>query len=93
MSQVKEPKLKDLNVKHHKLGDIKLGKIPNNEKCRMIYQLMQERQQLNQQLTAASLLLQKIPKRTMEKYKKQVQDDLEKAKNDVSKNNKPANND
>ncbi len=67
MSQVPQPQVKNKNVviKHHKLGDIKLGKIPNNEKCRMIIQLLQEKQAQSKQLNLANALFNEMSQRVL----------------------------
>ena len=68
---------KDLTIKHHKLGDITLGKIPNNEKCRMIVQLLQEKQQMNNQINIANMMFEHMPKDAMDKAKEKVKEKLE----------------
>ena len=69
-------KSKDLIIKHHKLGDIKLGKIPNNEKCRMIVQLLQEKQQTTKEITVANMLFNSLSKRTLNAAKKKVTEQI-----------------
>ncbi len=56
---------KEVIIKHHKLGDIKLGKIPNNEKCRMIIQLLQEKQAQGKQLNLANALFNEMSQRVL----------------------------
>jgi len=71
---------KDIIIKHHKLGDVKLGKIPNNEKCRMVVQLLQQQQKMTNDLRGASLLIAKIPEKTREKYIEEIKKEMDEAK-------------
>jgi len=70
---------KDMIIKHHKLGDIKMGKIPNNEKCRMIVQLLQQQQKMGNDLRGASMLIAKIPEKTRNKYIEEIKKEMDEA--------------
>ncbi len=74
-------KPKEILIKHHKLGDIKLGKIPNNEKCRMILQLLQEKQKQNNTIMMADAVFNKMGQKTLNTA-------IEKVKNDIETNKK-----
>ena len=64
---------KEVIIKHHKLGEIKLGKIPNNEKCRMIIQLLQEKQQQGKQLNLANMLFGEMSQRVLNTAKAKIE--------------------
>ena len=64
---------KDVIINHHKLGEIKLGRIPNNEKCRMIIQLIQEKQAQGKQLNLANLLFGEMSQRVLNTAKSKVE--------------------
>ncbi len=60
-------------VNHHKYKEpVALGKISNNEKCRMIVQLLQEKQKTQAQLQVASMIIAKIPEKTKKKYTDEI---------------------
>jgi hypothetical protein len=83
---------KDMIIQHHKLGKIPLGKIPKNEICRMVIQLLEQQRKQSEQLNASVMLINKIPQKTRDKYIKEIKVELEKkhaeARKDV-KTNKP----
>lgn len=49
-------KAKEITVMHQKKGPVKLGSLSVNELCRTVYQLMQEKSLIHQELQYVSMM-------------------------------------
>jgi len=86
MSEQKTVKSKEVVINHYKLGNVKLGKIPNNEKCRMIVQLIQEKQQLTNTIMLTDAMFGKMSQRVLNTAKEKVKKDIDERKKKLAKN-------
>lgn len=89
----KETPAKDIEIMHPKLGKVKIGDISQNEKCRMIRDLLVQSQNLNSQLYVANKIFEELKVGDLNDAKQKAEEKLRKeqeARNVVTKKSKPA---